>query len=272
MEVSLFDILQAREARARQQQALLEEYRVPLLCFTMNIAGPVKTTPLIRRGFEAGLALLDSRLPHEQLHYRKNQALPTGCEAVFAVDMPAQALKQLCADIEENHPLGRLFDMDVIGADGIKLERKAQRGCIVCGAPGRFCAASRAHSVQQLQLVTTEILTRYFRQRDPEWVASLAAQSLLREVHTTPKPGLVDRRNNGSHKDMDIGLFEASAKALQPYFQNCVEIGQETAALSPEETFPLLRKAGVRAEDAMLRATGGVNTHKGAVFTLGLSF
>ena len=239
MEVSLHDILEAREARARRQQALLEEYRVPLLCFTMNIAGPVKTTPLIRRGFEAGLALLDSRLPHGQLRYRKTQVLPTGCEAVFAVDMPAQALKQLCADIEENHPLGRLFDMDVIGTDGMKLERKTQRGCIVCGAPGRFCAASRAHSVQQLQSVTTEILTQYFRQRDPEWVASLATQSLLREVHTTPKPGLVDRRNNGSHKDMDIGLFETSAKTLQPYFRNCVEIGQETAALSPEETFPL---------------------------------
>ena len=207
MEVSLHDILEAREARARRQQALLEEYRVPLLCFTMNIAGPVKTTPLIRRGFEAGLALLDSRLPHGQLRYRKTQVLPTGCEAVFAVDMPAQALKQLCADIEENHPLGRLFDMDVIGTDGMKLERKTQRGCIVCGAPGRFCAASRAHSVQQLQSVTTEILTQYFRQRDPEWVASLATQSLLREVHTTPKPGLVDRRNNGSHKDIEYVAF-----------------------------------------------------------------
>lgn len=267
MEVSLFDILEAREARARQQQALLEEYGVALLCFTMNIAGPVKTTPLIQRGFYAGLALLDSRLPRQQLRFRQVRVLPTGCEAVFAVDLPARDLKQLCTDIEEQHPLGRLFDMDVIDTDGRKLERETQRGCIVCGKPGRICAASRAHSVEQLQAVTTQLLQRYFFPSD---IADAAVQSLIDEVRTTPKPGLVDRRNNGSHKDMDLALFEASAQALRPFFQRCVEIGQETAALPPEETFPLLRHAGVKAEESMLRATGGVNTHKGAIYALGL--
>ena len=59
MEVSLHDILNAREARVRRQQSLLTEYRAPLLCFTMNIAGPVKTTPLIERGFRVGLETLD---------------------------------------------------------------------------------------------------------------------------------------------------------------------------------------------------------------------
>ncbi len=270
MEVSLHEILNAREARVQQQQQLLAEHGVPLLCFTMNIAGPVKVTPLIRRGFYAGLALLDSNLPQEKILFRENRELPTGCESIYAIALPAPELKSLCTHIEETHPLGRLFDMDVIDTDGIKLERKSQRGCIVCGAPGRFCAASRAHTVEQLQTVTTERLTQYFRRRDPERVAALAVQSLLDEVYTTPKPGLVDRRNNGSHKDMDIRLFEASAKALQPYFQRCVQIGQETAALAPMETFPLLRDAGVEAEEAMFRTTGGVNTHKGAIYTLGL--
>lgn len=268
MEVSLFDILQAREARVRQQQNLLEEYRVPLVCFTMNIAGPVKTTPLIRRGFYAGLEQLERQLG--KIRFRQVQELPTGCEAVFAVDMPAQVLKTLCTDIERNHPLGRLFDMDVLDTDGRKLERDTQRGCIVCGAPGRFCAASRAHSVEQLQAITTEMLTRYFRRSDPERVEALAVESLLDEVYTTPKPGLVDRRNCGSHRDMDLRLFEVSAKALQPYFRRCVEIGQETAARSPEETFSALREAGIKAEEMMLRATGGVNTHKGAIYAMGL--
>ena len=270
MEVSLQDILEAREARVRQQQALLEKYRLPLVCFTMNIAGPVKTSSLIRRGFYAGLAQLDHQLPFEETCFLKTQELPTGCEAIFAVDAPAQELKAICTDIEENHPLGRLFDMDVIDTDGTKLERENRRGCIVCGAPGHFCAASRAHSVEQLRSVTTEMLTRYFHHRDPEWVAELAVRSLLDEVYTTPKPGLVDRRNNGSHQDMNLPLFEASAKALRPYFQRCVEIGQETAALSPEETFSHLRAAGIQAEDAMFHSTGGVNTHKGAIYAMGL--
>lgn len=270
MEVSLRDILNAREARVRRQQALLTEYRAPLLCFTMNIAGPVKTTPLIERGFRVGLETLDSRLPQEKILFREIQTLRTGCEAYYAISAPALALKSFCADIEEKHPLGRLFDMDVIDADGTKLERETERSCMVCGATGRFCAASRAHCVEQLQAVTQSLLTRYFRNRDQEQVALLAVQSLIGEVHTTPKPGLVDCRNNGSHKDMDVRLFERSAHTLQSYFGRCVQIGQETAHRPPEETFPLLRDAGLQAEKAMLRATGGVNTHKGAIYTLGI--
>lgn len=267
MEVSLLDILNAREARVQRQQQLLAAHRAPLLCFTMNIAGPVKTTPLIQRGFEEGLTLLDQQLPHETILFRENQVLPTGCEAVFAIDLPAEEIKDICTELEENHPLGRLFDMDVIGTDGRKLERKSQRGCIVCGAPGRFCAASRAHSVEQLQAVTTQLLERYFFPLD---IAAIAVQSLMDEVCTTPKPGLVDRRNNGSHRDMDLSLFEASAQALRPYFEACVRIGQNTAQMLPEETFPLLRAAGIEAEKTMLQVTGGVNTHKGAIYTMGL--
>ena len=267
MEVSLFDILNAREARVRQQQQLLAAHRAPLLCFTMNIAGPVKTTPLIRRGFEEGLKQLDKQLPQENVLFREVQVLPTGCEAFFAVDLPARELKMLCTAIEEQHPLGRLFDMDVIDTDGRKLERQAQRGCIVCGKPGRSCAASRAHSAEQLQAVTTQLLRRYFFPSD---IADAAVQSLIDEVRTTPKPGLVDRRNNGSHKDMDLPLFEASANALRSYFEECVRIGQHTAQQPPEETFPLLRAAGMEAEETMLQVTGGVNTHKGAIYTLGL--
>lgn len=270
MEVSLLDILNAREARVRQQKTLLAEHRVPLLCFTMNIAGPVKVTPLIERGFQAGVAMLDGQLPQEKLLYRDVQVLPTGCEAVFAVSIPAGQIKELCTALEEEHPLGRLFDMDVIDTDGHKLERKDERGCMVCGAPGRFCAASRAHDVAQLQSVTTKILTEYFQKTDRERIADLAVQSLMDEVNTTPKPGLVDQRNNGSHKDMDIPLFEASAEALRPYFAKCVQIGQETAHLPAEETFPFLRNAGLDAEKAMYEATGGINTHKGAIYTLGV--
>ena len=267
MEVRLLDILAAREARVQLQQALLAEHRVPLLCFTMNIAGPVKTTPLIRRGFDTGLALLDDRLPRQAIRFRQTRVLPTGCEGFFAVDLPARELKALCEDLEENHPLGRLFDMDVLDTDGAKLERRNQRGCMVCGAPGRSCAASRAHSVQQLQEVTAQLLEGYFLPLD---IAAAATQSLIDEVRTTPKPGLVDCRNTGSHKDMDISLFEASAKALEPYFRRCVEIGQKTAYLSPEDTFLLLREAGLEAEEGMFRATDGINTHKGAIYTLGL--
>ena len=79
----------------------------------------------------------------------------------------------------------------------------------------------------------------------------------------------MDRHNNGSHRDMDLFTFLDSTTALLPYWHQAVSIGQETAGLLPEETFARLREAGLAAERAMFRATGGVNTHKGAVFSLG---
>ena len=252
--ITLEQILQAREERAQLQKQLLAEHGCPLVCFTMNIAGPVKTSPLIEWGFRFGLDALTAELP---VRHCLTRFLPTGCEAYLSVELPADQAKSICVAIEEATPLGRLFDMDVLDADGQKLERETERGCLICGKSGRFCAASRAHSAEQLQNATMQILA-----------GELAVQSLLEEAHTTPKPGLVDRNNNGSHKDMDLQTFIASANALRPYFTRCVAIGQETADLA--ETFLSLRQAGIQAEKAMLEATNGVNTHKGAIFTLGI--
>lgn len=106
--------------------------------------------------------------------------------------------------------------------------------------------------------------------KDCETIARLACQALLYEVATTPKPGLVDRANSGSHQDMDIFTFQTSAAALWPYFFRCGEAGMRTRAETPEQTFWELRALGKEAENEMLRVTGGVNTHKGAIFSLGI--
>lgn len=96
-----------------------------------------------------------------------------------------------------------------------------------------------------------------------------AWRALLEEVYTTPKPGLVDFYSQGAHKDMDIHTFQRSANALLPYFIYMAEQGY-TLFCSPEELFCSVRGIGVLAEQAMYRATGGVNTHKGLIFTIGI--
>ena len=269
-EVTLAQILEARDRRAEFQRTLLEMYGYPLISFTMNIAGPIKCSPLIERAFRFGLNLLDNRLSPELVLDRRIEISDTGCQAFYCVKKAASELKQLCISIEDASPLGRLFDLDVIDSDGIALKRPSLRGCIVCGAPGRACAAGRLHSVAELQFTTNRIITEHFAPADAKKIAALAVQSLIDEVNTTPKPGLVDRRNNGSHRDMDISTFLKSAAALEPYFQDCVKIGQQTATQSPEETFLCLRVAGLSAEKEMYAATGGVNTHKGIIYTLGI--
>ena len=98
-------------------------------------------------------------------------------------------------------------------------------------------------------------------------IARLAAAALVEEVYTTPKPGLVDMNNTGAHRDMTVQTFLYSAAALQPYFKEMAVLG---STLPEDRLLPALREAGIRAEQAMFRATNGVNTHKGALFSLGL--
>lgn len=100
-------------------------------------------------------------------------------------------------------------------------------------------------------------------------IAKTATQSLLDEVNTTPKPGLVDLANNGSHRDMTPETFYLSAKALRDFWGKCFLIGTETGDQPPEICFSRLRTEGICAETKMLEATEGINTHKGAIFTLG---
>ena len=274
-EVTLMEMLEAREARASRQRELLDRYARPVVSFTLNIAGPVKNGPVLRRAFREGLARLEDALAARGLRplHKEEVDRPTGCEALWAVDGPARTVKELCAGIEDRDPLGRLFDLDVLDPEGGKWDREAlglpPRPCLVCGKAGKGCASRRLHPVEEIQEKTQTILRDFFAEKDRKFLAAQGARALLYEVCTTPKPGLVDRHNNGSHKDMDVFTFLDSTAALLPYLERAAAIGQESAHMPPEETFRRLREAGVGAERAMLRATGGVNTHKGAIFSLG---
>lgn len=268
-EVTLAQVLQNREDRAALQRRLVEQYQSAVLSFTLNIAGPVKNSPLIQRAFFEGIRLLEEALPKDSVLHRETKSEITGCEAAYAIAMEPEKLKEICVFMEESSHLGRLFDLDVIGADGAKLSRHGQRGCIVCGVPGWTCSSRRIHSVPVLQAKTTQIITEYFALADRKWISRLAADCLIEEVFTTPKPGLVDCRNNGSHEDMTVSTFLVSAGVLEPYFERCVQIGQESAGFPPEVTFSYLREAGISAERDMFRATQGVNTHKGIIYSLG---
>jgi len=99
-------------------------------------------------------------------------------------------------------------------------------------------------------------------------LAALSRACLEAEVSATPKPGLVDRATCGAHTDMDHPMFLRSAAALEPHFAAMADFG------SKNTEFPALlaglRQLGMAAEADMYAATGGVNTHKGAVFSLGL--
>ncbi|MCK1654058.1 triphosphoribosyl-dephospho-CoA synthase MdcB [Bradyrhizobium sp. 149] len=99
---------------------------------------------------------------------------------------------------------------------------------------------------------------------DVSAIGAVAADCLVQELETWPKPGLVSHVDNGSHDDMDAATFRRSAAAIRPYLQGLADAGALGSGMGR------LRIIGLEAERAMLAATSGVNTHRGAIFGLGL--
>jgi len=267
VEVTLEQVLLCREERVDRQRDLIQRYSKPVISFCMNIAGPVKTSVLIERAFRVGLRRLEGRLLAANARILSKQVLfnVTGPEAFLCVDMPAHKIKKITCALEDSDDLGRLFDLDVIDTDFTKIERsglgKGERKCLICSNDAKVCSSRRVHSVEDLQKRTKEILQSTVPEYEAELVASLAVKALLCEVYITPKPGLVDRANNGSHSDMNMLTFAGSASVLNSYFRKAYLCGND---------FEKLRNAGLDAEQSMFSETRGVNTHKGAIFTMGI--
>lgn len=101
----------------------------------------------------------------------------------------------------------------------------------------------------------------------PYIIAHLATRALHAELDTTPKPGLVDKDNSGAHRDMDHALMSRSIRAIHPYFVRLALLGFAADMPSHDD----IVKTGIEAERAMFEATNGINTYKGALFSMGLA-
>ena len=261
--VSLGEMLEARDRRVSRQNELICGYNRPLICFTMNIAGEIKHNGTIDAAFFVGCREIEKRV---DVLYTECSIEKTGCTAYFVCEGEAAEIKKSMVTLEDAQSVGRLYDIDVLDRSEGKLSRSIPRRCLICGNEAGICARSRAHTVAEL----FERANALCRENICGVLSGMAEEALLREVKATPKPGLVDRRNNGSHDDMDIGMFEKSAETLRPYFHDIVKTTFENAELVPKALMELLQEVGKRAEQAMLDITGGVNTHKGAIYTIGL--
>ena len=160
-EINLEQMLARREARAREQELLRKKYHGTLISFTMNIPGPVKTNELIRKAFETGKSLLLGRMEgiHAEINHSSEIHEDTGDELLLSVkNIPPEKLKDLAVSIETASPVGRLYDIDVIDADGKKLSRKTFRKCLICDKQAQECARSRSHTVKEMQEAVINLL------------------------------------------------------------------------------------------------------------------
>lgn len=258
--VDLEQMLEARERRVLIQNKMLEGAGPEqcLVCLTMNIAGDIKRTPMTRMLFDHGVKQLESQNFSIRDRYLLDE--PTGSETFWLLGEDGKRVKAELEKLEDSFPAARLYDFDVILPGGTKLSRAAGRRCLICDAYAAECARSRRHGLEEVKRATDELLREFCS----EMLSQAAHDSLLDELYTTPKPGLVDMNNNGAHSDMNVSIFENSADALAPYFKDASRLGMEHCGISQ------LRERGKRAEDEMFTATGGVNTHKGLIYSMGL--
>ena len=279
-EVAVLDMLNARDRRHAIQQELIRTHNATVISFTLNIPGPIKVFPLGEMTFEEGVRLIDSQLHAWKIPVLEKRTIRdfTGNEQFWSVKGDTLFIKEILCLLEDSLSFGRLFDIDVIRTDETKVSRTELgfpgRKCLLCSNDAFVCSRSRTHTVKELLDKACELMKDYFEEKQAKKLSSLSMQALLYEVSATPKPGLVDRNNTGAHKDMDIFTFEASAVSLNHYFEKFALCGMEKEHENGHEPFSRifarLRSLGIQAEDAMMTATKGINTHKGLIFSLAI--
>lgn len=162
---------------------------------------------------------------------------------------------------EPDDPLTRRYNelMKSMLPDVREVARLQQGGVAVSASRVRKAIVEN-HLAQAARLVPPTTI--------PYIAAHLATRALKAELNTTPKPGLVDTHDSGAHRDMDHALMMRSIRALHPYFVQLATLGYDSTQLPAHDEIVSI---GLEAEKAMFKSTGGVNTYKGALFSMGLA-
>ncbi|MFC3873791.1 citrate lyase holo-[acyl-carrier protein] synthase [Neisseria musculi] len=191
-EVPLESVLAARDLRYAAQQALLAGRAASLVSFSVLAPGGVKRSLFLDEIFQTGYACLKQILAERHITISAEQHLDLkgGNSLLLAVDCAADVLKPLMMELEHQHPLGRLWDIDIIGGDGQPLSRSRfglpPRACLCCGEPAKACARSRRHSLDELQTVMRDHYRRY---REIVVLGGSMSAALCAEAELTPNPG-----------------------------------------------------------------------------------
>ena len=171
MTVTIRDMMATRDNRAKLQSEFAAKYNCTVVSYTLNIAGPLKRFALGDRCFYEGKHEIEKIFTRGRYNIFEHVLTDayTGLECLWAVSADAYELKRALVSIEENHPLGRIFDIDVLKTTSSKISRSTfnlpERSCLVCGSPGQGCARSRTHPLDKIIVCTHQIIDSYFTNR-----------------------------------------------------------------------------------------------------------
>lgn len=171
MKTTLADILAARDKRAATQRSLMADFpQATLLCATVVMPGAEKQSERSGVVAHAMTDALQELFANTAVH-SLSKDLPTGYELYMLVKASAKEAKILSSQIEETHPLGRLFDIDVIKPDGIPMSRSEiglqPRTCLLCSNNARICMRQKTHSAEEIDSKINRLINEYLhRNRD----------------------------------------------------------------------------------------------------------
>lgn len=237
----------------RQTDYLIHKYNKPIIIVSF-------TNVFDDNELQYSAFLVINNLVYQQLLREKINIIciedkkDNGCETYYCVDASLFAIKNICQRIVDCSELKNYFSLNVIDDDGRIINENRHEALAVGDIKDLI------NEELYLKSIVNDSLASY--------VASFAVRSLLYEVSTSPKPGLVDRYNSGKHKDMNYYSFLNSASVLYPYFEKCFLYGKNSR--DSISAFDSLRWPGMMAEGKMFASTNGSNTHKGAIFSLGI--
>ena len=167
--ITLEQLLIAREQRQERQNQLLQQYHCPLISLTINMPGKYKLTHDSYLLFNEAVSAIETLIRKEKwliLHQYLHAPI-TGCEGFWVIaDHEAIEIKRSLIELEQQHQLGRLWDIDVFDPHtGIAISRKMlsiePRTCLICNRPAKACARSQQHTLQQLLKVIQDKLANY---------------------------------------------------------------------------------------------------------------
>ena len=260
------------DARDQRQQALdLASSEPPrfasILMISTNLPGREKHRPGVSRLFQAGCSALQASVAPEFL---ASGVDALGPYLVAGSHVEPRQAKLAAIAIEAEGPGARLLDVDVHLPDGRPLGREAlgvpPRRCLVCGEPARTCIRLQRHAPHEVQACAEALLAPFAvltGRLDPEALAVGLVEGALQELNLSPKPGLVDRLDQGSHPDLTFESMHHSARLLAIYLDDLLECQRAGRPLGD------FVQAGLEAERRMWRAVHA-NSHKGYIFLAGL--
>ncbi len=251
-------ILASRDIRRSEIQILKKAFK-SVITVKANIPGEKKQLNISY----ILIKLFKKMIPLDMVQHFSYHDSYDGPYFLLGSNMDSRQLKTVLTTIENDEKLGRFIDLDVY--DGEKtLSREKSRKCFLCEKDAFVCIREKNHTTEELLEYMNENVKQYLI----EEVKTLIDESILLELNLHPKFGLVTPKSNGSHEDMNYDLMIKAKDAIEPFLIDMFVVGYSDRDLA--EIFSDIRKIGLKAETAMMIATGNINAYKGLIFIMGI--